>query len=830
MEYTRFIEVLIVIVTISVLSAVSDAGRLDDYIHHFEELHYDRSTLHEHHLRHKRSVQDHVALDINAFGQSLRLKLKRDASIFAPDMTLELNGKIISPDTSFIYSGKVDGEPNSHVHGAIIEGMFRGEVRVPSHNDTYFIEKSRRFFKKQPQFHSVIYRESQMDLDPYRERRIRERREAKLDGSCAFTHAKEWMKSVVDSEVVQENRAKRHTAAEWQGIYSDKKSSKYSAESNQEHKRMKRGSLGPNNSCFMSITSDKFFYLYYYAQANNQSDITRDEILAFFASHVNAINKIYENTNFQTYENDMSYSGVRFTVQKTKIQTPEDCDNNIQPTNSNLQGFCAPNIDVSNFLNMNSLINHDDFCLAYIFTYRDFTQGTLGLAWVGSASSASGGVCERNKKFTEGSSKVAKSLNTGVVTVVNYGKNVPSRVSQLTFAHEVGHNFGSPHDSGPMCAPYGTSEADANQGNYIMFASATMGDKLHNSQFSACSKDNITRVLHAVLTNPTKYNCFKQAGPFCGNNIVEEGEDCDCGYDGDCKDQCCNARGSLENNREQECKLKAGKTCSPTQGPCCDSSCNYISQSSNITCRYEQDCASAAYCNGQTALCPNSTAAPNGSFCANYGFTCQKGECAGSLCQKFGWQECFVTGPATNKDEQEKLCKLGCRQNLTSECILSSNTDELLKYPAYKDMVDEVKQKRVGAKPSDGVELAPGSPCNNFQGYCDVFHRCRGVDAEGPLSRLKNLIFNPETLQDISNWIVEHWWAVLIMAIGLVVAMALFIHFCAVHTPSSNPKAKPARKLSETMTLRRRRNQNRPPPQMAEPVRYPQTKTNFSAI
>lgn len=47
-----------------------------------------------------------------------------------------------------------------------------------------------------------------------------------------------------------------------------------------------------------------------------------------------------------------------------------------------------------------------------------------------------------------------------------------------------------------------------------------------------------------------------------------------------------------------------------------------------------------------------------------------------------------------------------------------------------------------------------GSPCNSFQGYCDVFFRCRGVDAEGPLARLKNLIFNPETLEDVRNWIV----------------------------------------------------------------------------
>ena len=28
---------------------------------------------------------------------------------------------------------------------------------------------------------------------------------------------------------------------------------------------------------------------------------------------------------------------------------------------------------------------------------------------------------------------------------------------------------------------------------------------------------------------------------------------------------------------------------------------------------------------------------------------------------------------------------------------------------------------------SEGMSLRPGSPCDNFQGYCDVFFKCRQV-------------------------------------------------------------------------------------------------------
>ena len=47
------------------------------------------------------------------------------------------------------------------------------------------------------------------------------------------------------------------------------------------------------------------------------------------------------------------------------------------------------------FIFISSEENYDAFCLAYMFTFRDFEGGTLGLAWTGDLKNA-GGVCEKN--------------------------------------------------------------------------------------------------------------------------------------------------------------------------------------------------------------------------------------------------------------------------------------------------------------------------------------------------------------------------------------------------------------------------------------------------
>lgn len=155
--------------------------------------------------------------------------------------------------------------------------------------------------------------------------------------------------------------------------------------------------------------------------------------------------------------------------------------------------------------------------------------------------------------------------------------------------------------------------------------------------------------------------------------------------------------------------------------------------------------------------------------------------------------ECFLTSNIVPNIDKRKLCELAC-QNGTDPSSCRSTSEFA----------------HVVGLPVGGISLRPGSPCDNFQGYCDVFLKCRAVDAEGPLARLKNLLFNKETLLTVAQWVTEFWWAVLLMGIAFIIFMGLFIKCCAVHTPSSNPKKPPARRISETLrrpmnTLRRMR-------------------------
>lgn len=107
----------------------------------------------------------------------------------------------------------------------------------------------------------------------------------------------------------------------------------------------------------------------------------------------------------------------------------------------------------------------------------------------------------------------------------------------------------------------------------------------------------------------------------CGNGVVEAGEECDCGWEEDCRDECCFPQRRYPPPGEKPCTLTPRSICSPSQGPCCTNKCQL---KFGFKCRDDNGCRDSSFCNGRNPQCPPSVNKPNKTIC-NDEFVCFMG-------------------------------------------------------------------------------------------------------------------------------------------------------------------------------------------------------------
>ena len=236
----------------------------------------------------------------------------------------------------------------------------------------------------------------------------------------------------------------------------------------------------------------------------------------------------------------------------------------------------------------------NDFCLHHLFSHFEDPDGVLGRAYQNVLCGLMG--------------RDLKAYNTGVSSGTNSaGKQIPSLMSNIVVAHEIGHNFGASHDpASPECAPEGT-----NGGKYIMWQFAVEGNRANNQKFSKCTLRQIGREIPAwCFTERTEQD------QFCGDGIIQGHEECDPGFGGRFRSWCCDA----------SCKLRPGAECCDSNYDCC----LHCKIAPNDTlCRipgYVGNCQQNSYCSGDNLHCPEGETKSDGESCGD-NFVCFKGKC-----------------------------------------------------------------------------------------------------------------------------------------------------------------------------------------------------------
>ena len=111
----------------------------------------------------------------------------------------------------------------------------------------------------------------------------------------------------------------------------------------------------------------------------------------------------------------------------------------------------------------------------------------------------------------------------------------------------------------------------------------------------------------------------------------------------------------------------------------------------------------------------------------------------------YGLESCQCKqGP---NDSPAKLCELCCRMpSDDSTCkyvfVFEKKIKILMIFILFFSFSSTRSSFEWNTSPYDVPDLyaKPGTPCDNYNGYCDVNQRCREVDPSSPLATLRRLL------------------------------------------------------------------------------------------
>ncbi|KAI4957134.1 hypothetical protein J4E86_005607 [Alternaria arbusti] len=354
------------------------------------------------------------------------------------------------------------------------------------------------------------------------------------------------------------------------------------------------------------------------------------------------------------------------------------------------------------------------------------TGSAVGLAWLGQA-------CTTGSQDNSG--------NAGEQVA---GANVVIKTQSewQVIAHETGHTYGAVHDctsqscansdlvSAQQCCPLSQGKCDAG-GGFIMNPSTSDGI----SRFSACSIGNICS---ALGRNSVKSQCLTNnrdvallTGPNCGNGIVEDGEQCDCGGASGCEgNKCCNP---------DTCQFINNAVCDDSNEDCCRD-CGFAP--ATTVCRASVgDCDPQETCTGSSPYCPEDKTKQDGSDCGD-GLSCASGQCTSRDMQ------CKTIMGSYTKGNDTYACD-------NSNCMISCAS------PEFGARCYGIQQNFL-----DGTSCTGGGQCSN------------GVCEGGSVGK------------EITTWIQRHLPLVIGLAAGIGGALLLCIFCCCLRSYRRRSKLK----------------------------------------